>query len=330
MGLTSIGTPWWYAGFTALVLAALVLDLGLFHRKAAAVSIREAGAWTAAWVSLALLFGLGVLWHFGAEPGLEFFTGYLIEEALSVDNLFVFLVIFSFFAVPPEYQHRVLFWGILGAMVMRGVFIFAGAALISTFHWIMYFFGAFLILTGAKLLFQKEEGVDPQKNPVLRVFRRLFRAVADYREARFFVKEGGKWFATPLLFVLVTIETTDVVFATDSIPAIFGITDDPFIVYTSNIFAILGLRSLFFVLSGMMGKFHYLKYGLSLILTLIGAKMIFSEIVHVSEEQKTIVTAASLGAVAGILALSVVFSLLHKPPPPPDLHGKIAAEERER
>ncbi|MCU0724055.1 MAG: TerC family protein [Planctomycetes bacterium] len=325
----SVGTPVWYAGFTALVLAALVLDLGLFHRKASEVRIREAAIWTAVWISLAVLFGIGVFFWFGPKPGLEFFTGYIVEEALSVDNLFVFLVIFSYFSVPASYQHRVLFWGILGAMVMRGLFIFAGAALLSAFHWIMYLFGGFLILTSVKLLLQKDEEMDPSKNPVLRVFRRLVRSVPEYRETHFLVKEGGKWFATPLLAVLVTIETTDVVFATDSIPAIFGVTKDPFIVYTSNIFAILGLRSMFFVLSGMMGKFHYLKYGLSLILGLIGAKMIVFEIVHVGEEWKMTATGGSLGAVALVLALSIVLSLLRPPPPPPDLHGKIEAEAKE-
>ena len=256
---TSIGTPALWVGFLAFVLAMLAIDLGIFHRKAHEVSLREAGIWSAVWVALALLFNLGVYQWFGAERGLEFTTGYLIEKALAVDNIFVFFAIFTYFAVPAAYQHRVLFWGILGALVMRAIFIFAGAALLQQFHWLIYVFGAILVATGVKLLWMSEDGVHPNKNPVYRLFRRLVPSVPEYHGSRFTVIQNGKRYATPLLAVLVLIEWTDVVFAVDSIPAIFAVTSDPFIVFTSNIFAILGLRSMFFLLAGVIGSFHLLK-----------------------------------------------------------------------
>jgi tellurite resistance protein TerC len=244
MTIETIGTPSLWIGFTVFVLVLLVLDLGVFHRKEHAVSIREACLWSVVWISLALLFNVGVGVWFGRERGLEFLTGFLIEKALAVDNLFVFAVIFSTFAVPAALQHRVLFWGILGALVMRALFIGLGAALLQHFHWIMYVFGGFLVLTGIKLLVQRDVEIHPERSPLFRLFTRCVPAVADYRGARFFVLEKGRWYATPLLLVLVAVEFTDIVFAIDSIPAIFAVTSDPFIVYTSNIFAILGLRSL--------------------------------------------------------------------------------------
>jgi tellurite resistance protein TerC len=268
----SVGSPALWAGFTAFVLAMLALDLGVFHRKAHEVHFKEALAWSCIWISLALVFNLLVYQWFGAQRALEFLTGYLIEKALSVDNIFVFLVIFSFFAVPATFQHRVLFWGILGALVMRAFFIFAGVALLQLFHWIVYVFGGFLLITGVRLLLYQSDEIHPERNPVYRLFRRLVPAVSGYRGARFTVVEHGRHLATPLLAVLVVVEATDVVFAVDSIPAIFAITTDPFIVYTSNIFAILGLRALYFLLAGVIDRFHYLKLGLALVLRVSGGQ----------------------------------------------------------
>jgi len=305
----SIGSPALWVGFTVFVLAMLALDLGVFHRKAHGVRFREALAWSTVWVGLALAFNLLVYHWFGAQRGLEFLTGYLIEKVLSVDNIFVFVVIFSFFAVPAAYQHRVLFWGILGALVMRAAFILAGAALLQRFHWIVYAFGGFLVITGVKLLLHRGDEIHPERNPVYRLFRRLVPAVSDYRGARFTVVENGKRYATPLLAVLVVVEATDVVFAVDSIPAIFAVTTDPFIVYTSNIFAILGLRALYFLLAGVMDKFHYLKVGLALVLCFVGVKMLLVDFYKIP-------IAASLAAVATLLAGSVAASLLRPRPEP--------------
>lgn len=308
----SIGTPALWVGFTLLVLVLLVLDLFVFHRKAHEVRVREAIVWTCVWIGLALLFNVGIYFWFGPERALEFLTGYLIEKALSVDNLFVFLVVFSYFSVPAALQHRVLFWGILGALVMRAVFIVLGAALIHQFHWVTYVFGAFLVLTGIKLLVQREAEVHPERNPALRLFRRLVPAVEGYRGARFFVKESGRLYATPLFMVLVVVEATDLIFAVDSIPAIFAVTTDEFIVYTSNIFAILGLRALYFALAGMLGRFHYLKVGLALVLGFVGAKMLVAGYYKIP-------IGLSLMAIITLLAGSVVASLLRpvtKPPPP--------------
>jgi tellurite resistance protein TerC len=280
-----------------------VLDLGVFHRKEHAVSIREACLWSVIWIGLALLFNVGVAVWFGRERGLEFLTGFLIEKALAVDNLFVFAVIFSTFAVPAALQHRVLFWGILGALAMRALFIGLGAALLQHFHWIMYVFGSFLVLTGMKLLVQRDVEIHPERTPLFRLFTRCLPAVADYRGARFFVLEKGRWYATPLLLVLVAVEVTDIVFAVDSIPAIFAVTSDPFIVYTSNIFAILGLRSLYFLLAGVIGQFHYLKIGLALVLAFVGTKMLIADVYKIP-------IMVSLLVVAMLIAGAILASLL--------------------
>jgi tellurite resistance protein TerC len=270
----TIGTPLLWGGFLLLIFALLALDLGVFHRKAHVIGLREALLWSVFWICLALVFNAGVYFWFGHKHALEFFTGYVIEKALSVDNIFVFVVIFTYFAVPRELHHRVLFWGIVGALVLRAVFIVLGAALIQMFHWVIYIFGAFLIFTGAKLFLDRGSEVHPEQNPVLKLFRRFVRSVDGYRGARFFVTENGVRYATPLLLVLVCIEATDVVFAMDSIPAIFAITRDPFIVFTSNIFAILGLRALYFLLAGVIPKFRYLRVGLAVVLVFVGIKMV--------------------------------------------------------
>ncbi|MDI9612055.1 MAG: TerC family protein [Acidobacteriota bacterium] len=304
-----IGTPELWVGFIIFVLAMLALDLGVFHRKAHEVSVREAFVWSVVWITLALVFNVGIYHWFGRERALEFFTGYLIEKALSVDNLFVFLVLFTYFAVPGALRHRVLFWGILGALVMRALFIAAGTALIAAFHWILYVFGAFLIFTGLKLLAARDEGIEPERNPVLRLIRRFLPSVPEYHGTHFVVKRAGRWYATPLLAVLIIIEATDIVFALDSIPAVFAITRDPFIVFTSNIFAVLGLRALFFLLAGMLGRFRYLKVGLGLVLAFVGTKMLLIDLVRVP-------IALSLGVIALLLSLSVAASLLRPGPAP--------------
>jgi tellurite resistance protein TerC len=304
--LSTVGTPALWLGFTLFVLAMLALDLGVFHRKAHAVGVREAALWSVAWVALAAAFN-GLVFHwFGPQRGLEFTTGYLIEKALAVDNLFVFYAIFAYFAVPAAYQHRVLFWGVLGALVMRAVFIFAGAALLQQFHWLLYVFGAVLLLTAVKLLRMREEGIHPEQNAVYRLFRRVVPAVGEYHGSRFTVVQAGRRYATPLLAVLVLIEWSDLVFAVDSIPAIFAVTKDPFIVYTSNIFAILGLRSMFFLLAGVIGQFHLLKPALALVLAFVGAKMLLAD-------QVAIPIGASLGVIASLIGLGVVASLVFRP-----------------
>ena len=303
MDVVSVGTPALWLGFTAFVIALLALDLGVFHRNAHEVSVKEASIWSAVWISLALLFNALVLHWFGAERGLEFLTGYLIEKALAVDNIFVIYAIFAYFAVPAAYQHRVLFWGILGALVMRAIFIFAGAALIQQFHWVMYVFGAILVFTAVKLFLLKDEGLEPEKNPVYRLMKRVIPSVPDYDGSRFTTIRNGKRFATPLLMVLVLIEWTDLVFAVDSIPAIFAVTQDPFIVYTSNIFAILGLRSLFFVLAGVIGKFHLLKPALAGVLAFVGTKMLIVDFYKVP-------IGASLAVIAVLIAIGIAGSLL--------------------
>ena len=303
MALETIGSPLLWAGFTLLIMAMLAVDLGLFHRRAHVLRVREALAWTVIWIALSLLFNLGVYFWFGSERALEFLTGYLIEKALSVDNIFVFLVIFASFAVPATFQHRVLFWGILCAMLFRGIFILLGASLLQTFHWIIYIFGAFLILTGAKLLIKQSPEVHVERNPLFRLFRRCLPSVGDYRGPHFTVLHAGKRYATPLLLVLVAVEVTDIAFAVDSIPAIFAITKDPFIVYTSNIFAILGLRALYFVLAGVMGRFRYLNAGLALVLVFVGGKMILADVYEIP-------IGVSLAIVAALLAGSIVISLM--------------------
>jgi tellurite resistance protein TerC len=304
-------TSWWI-GFNALVLFLLALDLGIFNRKAHAVSVKEALGWSAVWITLAVGFGLWIGQSMGRQAMLEFYAGYLVEQALSVDNLFVFILVFGYFRIPQELQHRVLFWGILGALLMRGAMIGAGAVLLAKFHWIIYLFGAFLIYTGFKMAFGGENEIEPEQNPVIRLVRRFIPLTTKFHADKFFVKEalepGGaiKWVATPLFVVLALVETTDVVFAVDSIPAIFGVTRNPFLVYTSNVFAILGLRSMYFVLANIIGKFHLLKYGLSVVLAFVGAKMLLSEIQPIS-------IGVSLGVVAGVLVGSVVLSLLIPP-----------------
>lgn len=292
-----------WGGFLVFVLAMLALDLGVFHRKAHEVSLKEALAWSMVWVGLALVFNVGIYWKFGTQPALEFLTGYLIEKALSVDNLFVFLVIFSYFAVPKEYQHRVLFWGILGALVMRAVFIGLGTALIQSFHWIIYVFGAFLLVTGIRLLMHRDEEMHPEKNPVYRLMSRVLPATNDYHGSKFFVRQAGRWLVTPLFLVLLAVEASDIVFAVDSIPAIFAITTDPFLVFTSNIFAILGLRAMYFLLAGIMSRFVYLKAGLALVLCFVGVKMLLADIYKIP-------ILVSLGVIVVLLGGSVVASLV--------------------
>ena len=295
---------WLWIGFNVFVLAMLALDLGVFHRQAHVVSLKESLTWTAVWIALALIFNLGVWHYFGSQRALEFFTGYLIEKSLSVDNVFVFALLFSYFAVPPVHQHKVLFWGILGALIMRAIMIILGAALITKFTWIIYVFGAFLMLTGIKMIMKREEEIHPERNPVVRWFKKLMPVTPDYRGDKFFVRENGIRMATPLFVVLLLVEFSDLIFAVDSIPAIFAVTKDPFIVYTSNVFAILGLRSLYFALAGVMDKFHYLKIGLGAVLTFVGVKMLLA---HTTWKMDTLV---SLGVIVLILGASVVASLL--------------------
>ena len=296
---------WLWVGFNIFVLAMLALDLGVFHRKAHVVSLRESLTWTVVWVVLALIF-TGGMWHFaGSQKALEFFTGYVIEKSLSVDNLFVFALLFSYFAVPPQFQHKVLFWGILGALIMRAVMIALGATLIAKFSWIIYVFGAFLILTGIKMIVKREEEIHPERNPIVRWFKKLMPVTSDYRGDKFFVRENGILIATPLFVVLLLLEFSDLIFAVDSIPAIFAVTQDTFIVYTSNVFAILGLRSLYFALAGVMDKFHYLKIGLGVVLTFVGVKMLLA---HTAWKIDTLI---ALGVIVLILTASVVLSLLH-------------------
>ncbi|MFP5284766.1 MAG: TerC family protein [Thermoanaerobaculia bacterium] len=293
---------WLWVGFNAFILAMLALDLGVFHRKSHEISVREATIWSAVWIALALIFNAGIFWFRGTEAGIQFFTGYLIEKSLSVDNIFVIALIFSYFAVPKLYQHRVLFWGILGALVMRAIFIVAGAALLDRFHWIIYIFGAFLVFTGIRMAMHRDEEIHPEHNPVLKLVRRLVPVTNDYHAGHFFARHAGKLMATPLFLVLVLVETTDLVFAVDSIPAIFAVTQDPFLVYTSNIFAILGLRSLYFVLAGVMDKFVYLKLGLSAILVFVGAKMLLTEVYKIP-------ATVSLLVVLSMLAVTIAASM---------------------
>lgn len=294
---------WAWVLFNLFVLAMLALDLGVFHRTVHEVKVKEALAWSAVWIVLALLFNAWVYSARGPQAGLEFFTGYLIEKALSVDNVFVFLLIFTYFRVPAAYQHKVLFWGILGALAMRAIFIAAGVALIHRFHWIIYLFGAFLVITGIKMALAKDKEIHPERNPVLRLFRRWVPVTEQYEGERFFVWRDGRRWATPLFVTLLLVETTDLIFAVDSIPAILAITQDAYIVYTSNVFAILGLRALYFALAGFMKMFHYLHYGLSLILVFVGVKMLLANLYKIS-------IAWSLALIAGVLALSVALSLL--------------------
>ena len=298
-----------WAVFGAVVVVMLALDLGVFHRKAHAVRVKEALAWSAVWIALALAYNVIIYFWLGRAKALEFLTGYVIEKSLSVDNLFVFLMLFGYFRVATEHQHKVLFWGILGALIMRAVFIATGVALIRRFEVVIYLFGAILIWSGLKMAFEKDTEIHPEKNPVLKLFRRFFPVTKDYMGARFFTRIDGRLLATPLAVMLVVVETTDLVFAVDSIPAVLAITTDPFIVYTSNVFAILGLRALYFALAGLMDLFHYLHYGLSAVLVFVGLKMLLSHFIKIP-------TGIALGVVAGILALSVIASLIWPEGPP--------------
>jgi TerC family integral membrane protein len=301
-----MGTPLLWLVFNLFVLAAIVLDLGVFHRRPHKMETREAVTWTLVWVGLSVAFGLGVMHFSGEQRGLEFFTGYVIEKALSVDNLFLFLVIFRAFAVDEKIQHRILEWGILGALVMRGMMIAAGAGLIERFSWVLYVFGAFLVYAGLHMLFVKKEEMHPEENRISRFARRHLRVTQEYQGSKFFVREGEALYATPLFVVLIIVEITDITLAVDSIPAIFGITHDPFIVYTSNVFAILGLRAMYFLLAGVLGRLRYLTAGLSCVLAFIGAKMIVEPWVHISVE-------ISLAVVGGILLVALAASLLIGP-----------------
>jgi tellurite resistance protein TerC len=299
--------------FNAFILTLLLLDLGVFHRKDKAVSLKEAAGWSVVWIALSLLFNVGLYFWVKGNTGsaevatrvsLEFLAGYLIEKALSVDNIFVFILIFNYFGVPAKFQHRVLFWGVLGALIMRGIFIAAGATLIAQFEWILYIFGAVLIYSGWKMMKDEEIEVHPDKNIVIRYARKLFPVETGYETHNFFLKKNGRRYITTLFLVLLTVETTDVVFAVDSIPAVFGITRDPFIVYSSNVFAILGLRALYFLLAGVMNSLYYLKHGLSIILIFVGMKMLAETagLIHVP-------IGISLGVIAIVLAVSIVMSL---------------------
>jgi tellurite resistance protein TerC len=306
MPFETVGTPLLWAGFIGFVLAMLAVDLGIFHKHSHEVSAKEAGLWSAVWVAFAGAFNVGIYFLFGPERALEFATGYVIEKALAVDNIFVFVVIFSTFAIPAIYQHRVLFWGVIGALAMRAGFILAGGAFLQRFHWAIYVFGGVLAITGVKLLLQRNHEMHPERNPIVRWFQRVFPVTPELDGDKFTVLKAGRRYATPLLVALVAVEVTDVIFAVDSIPAIFAVTKDPFIVFTSNIFAILGLRSLYFLLAAVITKFVYLKVGLSFVLIFVGAKMLAMDLIKVP-------IGASLGIIAGILAVSIVASLL-KPP----------------
>lgn len=296
-----------WGAFWGIVIALLALDLAVFNRRAHKVTVKEAAVWTVVWIGVSLLFNGGVWWLLGRDPALEFLTAYVVEKSLSVDNLFVFLLVFRFFGVESKYQHRVLYWGVTGAIVLRAVMILAGAALVARFHWVLYVFGGALVVSGVSLLFRKQGHKDPGNNIAVRLVRRVFRLTDGFREQRFFVRKGGALLATPMLLVLVTVEFTDVLFAVDSIPAVFGISQDAFIVLTSNIFAIMGLRALYFLLAGVMDKFHYLQVGLAAVLTFIGLKMLL-------EHWFPLPTSVSLGVVGSILLLSVVASLVFPKP----------------
>jgi len=297
---------YFWIGFHVFIFFMLALDLGIFNRKEHKVPVKEAVIWSAVWISLALLFDLFIFFEFGKTKALEFITGYVIEYSLSVDNIFVFILIFTYFSIQEKYQHKILFWGIMGALVMRGIFIFAGVALITKFHWIILIFGGFLVFTGIKMLFQKETQVDPEKNPVVRFFRKFLPVTDELHGGRLLVRLNHKLYATPLFLVLLVIESSDLIFAVDSIPAILAISHDRFIVYTSNIFAILGLRSLYFAISGIMGYFRYLKTGLAFVLTFVGLKMLAS---FINFEIPIIL---SLAVIISILLISILASVIIK------------------
>jgi TerC family integral membrane protein len=305
--MENVGTPLQWGFFFALILGMLALDLGVFNRREHRIGLREALFWSVVWTVVALIFNLWIYYRFGAQVGLEFLTGYIIERSLSFDNIFVFIVIFNYFAVPAKYQHRVLFWGILGALISRGVFIAMGTALLTRFEWLIFVFGGFLVYTGIKILSEKDTQVHPEKNPVLKLFQRFVPLTSRYQGKRFFVHDDGRIKATPLMLVLVVVEATDVVFAVDSIPAVFGVTLNTFIVFTSNIFAILGLRALYFLLAGLMHRFYYLSHGLGLVLVFVGAKMLLHDWFEIPIE-------ISLAVVLALLTAAIVFSLLRPTP----------------
>jgi len=305
---------WWWIFFAFFILAMLALDLGVFNRKSHVIKMKEAMLWTLFWVTLALLFGAGIYFFYGHGKAMEFLAGYLIEYSLSIDNLFVFMLIFRFFNVPRAYEHKALFWGILMALATRAVFIFAGVALINTFSWVMYIFGAFLIFTGIKMALNKQTEVHPDKNIAIKLLRYVIPVTSRFSGARFFVVKRGVRHATPMLAVLLALETTDILFAIDSIPAVLAISKDPFIIYTSNVFAILGLRSLFFAISGLMKLFHLLHYGLAAILTFVGIKMLIEDFFHVP-------VTISLLVIASILVMSIVSSLIW--PDPKNEEGEV-------
>jgi len=303
---------WLWIGFNLFVFFMLALDLGVFHRHSHVVTTKEAVTWRVVWIALAMVFNTGIYFFWdtlvpnsaytNSEASLAFFTGYLIEKSLSVDNIFVFILIFTFFAVPAAYQHRVLFWGILGALIMRGILIAVGATLLKEFHWIIYIFGAFLIFTGIRMAFHKNEEVHPENNPLVKLLKRIMPVTDNYEGDKFFIRRAGALMATPLFVVLLIVESTDLIFAVDSIPAIFAVTKDPFIVYTSNVFAILGLRALYFLLANVVDKFQYLKFGLSVVLTFVGVKMVIVDFYKIP-------VGVSLMAIAGILTVSIAASL---------------------
>jgi tellurite resistance protein TerC len=298
---------WAWPAFVGLILLLLALDLFVFHREAHEVSFREATKFSIFWIALGLAFGGLIFWWLGPEAGGQYLAGYLIEKSLAVDNVFVFALIFAYFAVPAKYQHRVLFWGVLGALVFRAAFIAGGAALLENFHWMIYVFGGFLVFTGVKMALHRNQEMHPERNPALRVFKRLVPTTNEYHGQKLTVRKAGKRFATPLLAVLVLVETTDIIFAVDSIPAIFAVTSDPFLVFTSNAFAILGLRALYFMLAGLIDRFVYLKIGLSLVLVFVGAKMLLADVWHIP-------IWASLSIIALTITISIVASLRRTAP----------------
>lgn len=292
-----------WAVFNVFVIFMLMLDLGVFHKKDHAISIKESLVWSAIWIVVALVFNVGVYFWFGSERALEYFAVYLVERSLSVDNIFVFYLIFSYFSIPAKYQYKVLFWGIIGALVMRVIFIVTGVALIHKFHWTIYLFGALLVYIGIKLAFNKETEIHPEKNPVLNLFKKFFPVTHDHEGGKFMVNRAGKYLATPLLLVLLVVETTDVIFAVDSIPAALAISSDSFIIYTANVFAILGLRAMYFALAGCMGLFCYLNYGLSAVLTFVGFKMLLTDVYKIP-------IGWALGVVGALLTFSIAASII--------------------
>jgi tellurite resistance protein TerC len=290
--------------FLAFIIILLTIDLVVFNRRPHEISIKESLIWSAGWILIALGFNVGVYFWLGHDAALQFLTGYLVEKSLSIDNLFVFLLLFTYFKVPPKYQHKVLYWGILGALVMRGLLILVGSALIAKFHWILYIFGIFLVITGIRMAFESDGSeVHPERNVVVKFFRRIFRVTPEYHEDRFFVKVDGKVHATLLCVVLIVVETTDLVFAVDSIPAVFAVSRDPFIIFTSNVFAILGLRSLYFALAGMLSMFYYLRLGLAVVLTFVGVKMLCEPVLDVP-------ISIALGVVGGVLLIAILASII--------------------